>query len=48
MQSAEREARSIEDFFEGEGYSFTGGIDLYHVTITWPDGPLASSLPPRP
>ena len=34
MQSAERQARSIEDFFEAEGYTYTGGIDLYHVTIT--------------
>src|SRR6266542_502374 len=34
MQAAERQARSLEDWFEDEGYTFTGGIDLYHVTIT--------------
>ena len=34
MQSAERQARSIEDFFDQEGYSYTGGIDVYQVTVT--------------
>jgi predicted AlkP superfamily pyrophosphatase or phosphodiesterase len=34
MQAAERQARSIEDFFEDEGYSYSGGIDVYEVKVT--------------
>lgn len=34
MQAAERQARSIEDVFEDEGLTYTGGIDVYHVKVT--------------
>ena len=34
MQAAERQARSIEDDFDEQGYTYTGGIDVYHVTVT--------------
>jgi len=34
MQAAERQARSIEDFFKDEGYTFNGGIAIYRVKVT--------------